>query len=121
MCAVLPLQGENLSYVRLKFSSQIKRRILINTSYCANVLPESFFNDPNLTNPKYLTLEKPLFYSVRKASGQKVPVDKQAKFSFQIRPHFFHDSFLILPTMKSVSLGNPFFKKHNIIIDPQNN
>ena len=55
------------------------------------------------------------------ASGQRVPVDKQAKISFQIGTHYFQDSFLILPTMNSVILGNRFFKKHNITIDPRNN
>ena len=55
------------------------------------------------------------------ASGQRVPVDKQAKISFQIGPLFFEDSFLILPTMNSVILGDPFFKKHNITTDPKNN
>ena len=55
------------------------------------------------------------------ASGQKFPVDKQAKNSFQIGPHYLQDSFLILPTMNSVILGNPVFKKHNITIDPKNN
>ena len=121
MRAVLPLEGENLSCVRLKFSSQIKRRALIDTGSCANALPESLFNDLNLTNPKSLTLEKPFFNSVRMVSGQRVPVDKQPKISFQIGPHYFHDSFLFLPTMNSVILGNPFFKKHNITIDPKNN
>ena len=42
MCAVLPSEGENFSYVRLKFSSQIKRRASIDTSCCANALPEFF-------------------------------------------------------------------------------
>ena len=121
MCAVLPLEEENLSYVRLEFSSQIKRRALIDTGSCANALPESLFNDINLTNPKSLTLEKPFFNSVRMACGQRVPVDKQAKISFQIGPHYFQGSFLVLPTMNSVILGNPFFKKHNITIDPKNN
>ena len=64
MCAVPPLKGENLSYVRLKFFSQIKTRALIDTGSCANGLPECFFNDLNLTNPKSLTLEKPFFNSV---------------------------------------------------------
>ena len=64
MCAVLPLEGENISYVRLKFSNQIKRRALFDTGSFANALPESLFNDLNLTNPKYLTLEKPFFSSV---------------------------------------------------------
>ena len=115
MCAVLLLDGENLSYVRLKFSNQNKRRALIDTSSCANVLPESFFDDLNLTDPKSLTLEKPFFNSVRMASGQRVPVNKQAKISFQIGPHCFQVSFLILPTMISVILGNTFFSK-NIIL-----
>ena len=65
MCAVLSLDGENLSYVRLKLSSQIKRRALIDTGSCANALPESSFNDINFTDPKSLTLEKPFFNSVR--------------------------------------------------------
>ena len=72
MGAVLPLEGENLSYVRLKFSNQIKRRALIDTGSCANALPESLFNDLNLTNPKSLTSEKPFLNSVRMASGQRV-------------------------------------------------
>ena len=121
VCAVLPLEGKTLSYVRLKFSSQIKRRALIDTGSCANALPESLFNAINLTNPKSLTLEKPFIDSVRMASGQRAPVDKQGKISFQIGPHYFQDSFLILPTMNSVILGNPFFKKHNITIDSRNN
>ena len=54
-------------------------------------------------------------------SGQRVAVDKQAKISFQIGPHFFQNNCLILPVMNSVILGNPFLKKHNIIIDPRNN
>ena len=83
MCAVLPLEGENLSYVRLKFSTQIKRRALIDTGSCANALPESLFIDLNLTNPKSLTLGKPFFNSVRMASGQRVPVDKQKKYQFR--------------------------------------
>ena len=84
MCALLPLEGEILSSVRLNFSSQIKRRALIDTGSCANDLTESLFNDINLTNPKSLTLEKLLFDSVRKAFGQRIPLNKQAKNSFQI-------------------------------------
>ena len=80
MCAVLPLEGENFSDVHLNFYGQNERRALIDTGSCANALPESLFNDSNLTNPKSVTLEKPFFNSVRMASGQRIPVDKQAKF-----------------------------------------
>ena len=89
MCAVHPIGGENLFYVRLNFSNQIKRRALIDKSSSAKALPESLFNDLNLINHKPLLLEKPFINSVRTASVQRVPVDKQAKFSFQIGPHYF--------------------------------
>ena len=42
ICAVLFLEGEDFSYVRLKFSNQPKRRALIFTVSCANALPESY-------------------------------------------------------------------------------
>ena len=93
MCAVLPLEGENLSYVRLNFSSEIKRKALMDTSSCGNALPESLLNDLNLTNPKSITLEKPFFNSVRMTSGHRPPAVKQAKLSFQTGSHFFQDSF----------------------------
>ena len=121
MCAVLQLEGENLSFVRLKFSSQIKGRALIDTSSCANAFLYYLFNELNLTNPNSLTLEKPSFNSVRMASGQRVPINKQAKNTFQIGPHNFQDSFFISPTMNSIFLRNPFFKKHTFTIDPKNN
>ena len=121
MCAILPLEGENLSYVRLKFSSLPKRRALIDTGSCANALPQNLFDELEKQNPNGITLETPSFTSVRMASGQKIVIDKQAKISFSIGPHFFTDSFLILPTMNSVILGNPFFKKFHITIDPTNN
>ena len=95
MCAVLPLEEENISNVRFKLSSQIKRRALIDKGSCANALPEFLFNDLNLTNPKSLTLETPFFNSAKMASGQRVPVIKQAKISFQIGSHYFQHSFFI--------------------------
>ena len=96
MCAVLPLAGENLSYVRLEFSNQIKRRDLTDTGSSTNALLESLFYDLNLTNPKSLTLEKTSFNSVRMASRQRYPMDKQAKIAFQIGPHRFQDRFFDL-------------------------
>ena len=92
-CAVLPLEGENLSYVRLKISIEIERRALIGTNSCANALAEALFNDLNSTNPKSLPIGKPSFNSVKLSSGQQVPIDRQAKISFQIGPQFFLGSF----------------------------
>ena len=64
---------------------------------------------------------EPSFTSVRMASGQKVTIEKQAKLSFKIGTPTFQDSFLILLTMNSAILRNPFFKKHKITIDPKHN
>ena len=94
-CAVSPSEKENVSYDYLKFSNQINRRALIDTSSCAYAGPESLLKDPNLKNPKILTLENPSFNSVRTASGQKLPNNKRAKNSFQIGPHFFKYNFYI--------------------------
>ena len=121
MCAVIPLEGENLSYFRLKFSNEIKQRASIDTGSCANALSESLKNDFNSTSPKSFTLEKPFINSDKTASGQSILMDKQAKNSFYVRPRYFQHSFSIVPTIISAILGNPFFKKHNITIDPENN
>ena len=121
VCAVLPLEGENLLYVRLKFTYDLKRRALIDTGSCANALPESIFLELQTNIPNQIVMEDPSFTSVRMASGQKVTIKKQAKISFKIGTHTFQDSFLILPTMNSAILGNPFFKKYNITIDPRHN
>ena len=78
LCAIFPSKGENLSYVRPKFSSITKRRALIDTGSCANALPQSLFDDLEKQNPNGITLETPSFTSVRMASGQKIVIDKQA-------------------------------------------
>ena len=87
MCTFLPLEGENLSYVRLKFSSRFRRRASIDTGSSADAFPEPA-GDLNLHNPESLILEKTSFKFVRMDSGQRVPIDKHSKFSFQIQPLF---------------------------------
>ena len=82
MCAVLPLEGENLSYVRLKFSYQTKRRALIDTGSCANALPKSFFNDLNLINPKSSTSENGFFYLSEWPPVKEFRLINKQKFDF---------------------------------------
>ena len=83
MCAILPFEGESVSYVRLNFLNQIKPRALIDTGSCADALPESLFNALNLFYPNSLTLEKPFCTTVRMASGQIVRLIIQQKFHFR--------------------------------------
>ena len=40
---------------------------------------------------------------------------------FQINEHKFEDTFLILPSMNSAVLGNPFFRTYRIEISPGEN
>ena len=83
MCAVLPSEGENLFYVRLNFSSQIKRRVLIDTGSCANALLESLFKDFDLTNPKSLTLEQPFLILSEWPLVKKFRSINKQKFQFR--------------------------------------
>ena len=117
----MPLEGENLSYVKLKFSPHIRRRALIDTGACANALPQNLYDELRANHPELIKNETPNFTSVRMASGQRVSVDNQVNLTFCIGIHSFTDSFLVLPKMNSVILGNSFFKKQNITIDPKNN
>ena len=105
----------------MTFAPQIRRRALIDTGSCANAMPQNLFDELIGNHPQLLTIESPNFTSVRMASGQKIPIQKQVSLTFSIGLHSFKDSFLILPTMNNVILGNPFFKKQNITIDPRNN
>ena len=55
------------------------------------------------------------------ASGRTVKVLAQVDIKFNVYDHNFQDSFLILPSMNSVVLGNPFSKKNNFEISPGEN
>ena len=108
MCAVLSLEGENVSYVRLKFFIQIKRRALIDTGSCANALPESLLHDLQMSHPSILTSS---FHPDRMASGQRIPITKQANITLQIGPHSFRDSFLIFIDDEQCYVWEPFLQK----------
>ena len=66
-------------------------------------------------------LQQASFLNVKVASGRTVKVLAQVDVKFEVNDHNFQDSFLILPSMTSVVLGNPFVKKYNIEISPGEN
>ena len=43
MNAVIPLEGENLMCLPLKFENDVKRKALIDTGACANAMPADFY------------------------------------------------------------------------------
>ena len=75
----------------------------------------------NLENKQIkVEFENPDYTVVELASGAPVKVNQQAKIEFSLADHHFNDSFLILPKMNNIILGNSFFRKHSIDISPSN-
>ena len=70
----------------MNFSHQFNRRASIDTGSCSNALPETLSNDRYLPDPKFSTLDKLPFSSVRMASGQLAAIEKQAKLYFTSNP-----------------------------------
>ena len=68
-----------------------------------------------------IEFREPAFRNVKLASGKPVPVTQSIRIKFFIANHEFTDDFMVLPTMNSVIIGNPFFKKNSICICPSNN
>ena len=61
------------------------------------------------------------FLNVKVASGRNLKVLGQIDVQFKINEHKFEDTFLILPSVNSVVLGNPFFRKQSIEISRGDN
>ena len=66
-------------------------------------------------------LQQASFLNVKVASGRTVKVLAQVAVKFKVIDHKFQDSFLIFPSMNSIVLRNPFFKKYNTEISPGEN
>ena len=109
---VVLLEGENLMYIPLKFENKIRRRALIDRRACANAMPADFYKKLKEESPISISeLQQASILNVNVASGRTVKVLAQVDVKFKFNDHNFQDSFLILPLMNSVVLGNPFFKK----------
>ena len=122
MNAVIPLDGENLMYLPLKFENDVKGKALIDTGACANAMPGDFYKKLRETSPNSLSDLKPAsFLSVKVASGRNVKVLGEIDIQFKINEHKFEGTFLILPSMNSVVLGNPFFRKYSFEISAGDN
>ena len=109
-------------YIPLKFENKFRRRALIDTGACANAMPADFDKKLKEESPYSISeLQQASFLNVKVASGQTVKVLAQVDVKLKVNDHNFQDSFLILPSMNSVVLGNPFFRKYNIEISPGEN
>ena len=120
--AYIPLEGDILSYVQLKFSPDFRKRALIDTGACANAIPKKLFEYLQRNFPEKIgNLDKSEYEYVRLASGKLLPVNGEVQLKFNLANIEFEEIFLVLPTMNSMVLGNPFFKNHDVGIYPSKN
>ena len=112
---LISAEGENLIYVPLKFENDIRRKALIDTGACANAMPADFYEKLKTQCPSSISeLQQASLLNRKVASGRTVKVSAQVDVKFKINQYQFDHVFLILPSMNSVVLGNPFFKKYSI-------
>ena len=109
-----------MSYIKLDFGKNYKRRALIDTDSCANAIPKSLLDDLENKQIK-VEFENPDYTTVKLASGAPVRVIQQARIEFSLGDHHFNGSFLILLKMNNIILGNSFFRKHSIDRSASNN
>ena len=105
-------------YVNLNFTCNFKKRALIDTGACANAMPTSVYDSLYELLSEKPTILTSNFSSVKLASGKSLNVLGETILTFQIFDETFTESVLVLPTMNSIVLGNPFFTKHNVSILP---
>ena len=111
--AVIPLEGDTLLYAPLKFSSKLRRCLLIDTGACSSAIPKSLYTELMTDANVMETLVKNAKNkTVRMASDKSLPVIGEIVLKFFIHDSEFEEVFMILPTMNSVILGSPFFKKN---------
>ena len=117
--ACISLEGDLLSYVPLKFTTNQQRKALIDTGACANAISEKDYQE---LKPFGTQLSPPSEVNkVKLASGQLIPVRGQIELTFSIAKHSFKEKFLVLPNTNSIILGNPFFKNNSIELYPKEN
>ena len=111
--AIIPAEGTVLKYTKIRFSSGLQRRALVDTGACANVISKQTFEylkeEKSLFRP--LEVNEPKLKRVRMAGGQQVSIETEVTLEFRLADMTFIESFLVLHAANSIILGNPFYKK----------
>ena len=119
---LISAEGENLMYIPLKFENDVRRRGITDTGACANAMPTDICEKLKTQCPNYVSeIQRASLLNVKEASRRTVKALAQVDVNLKTNEHQFDDVFLLLPSMNSVVLGNPFFKKYNIEINPGEN
>ena len=117
--ACISLEGDLLSYVPLKFSTNQQRKAFIDTGACANAISEKDYQE---LKPFGTPLPPPSEVNkVKLASGQLIPVRGQIELTFSIAKHPFKEKFLVLPNTKWYYTGKSVLQNNSIELYPKEN
>ena len=118
--AVLPLNGETLMYLPLKFENEVRRKVLIDKRTFANAMPADLYRrlkETSLTSPQ--DLPQATFLNVKVASGRNAKVLGQFYVKIKIIEDNCEYTFHKFPSMNRVVMGNPCFRQNSIEISPR--
>ena len=107
-----------LFYIQINFGP-FYADLLIDTGAFSSAMPKEVLQKTQKLSPEAIIKFKHQFSSrVGLANGQKTEVLHSVTTEIQIADSKFEEVFLILEHMTSPLLGNPFFKKNNIVLHP---
>ena len=108
---IIPLEGENLMYIPLKFEKKLRRRAIIDVGACANAMPAELYEKLKEESPNSISeLQQASYLNVKVASGRTRKVLDQVDVQFRVNDPNFQNSFLILPSINIVVIENHFSK-----------
>ena len=114
----MPITGTNLFYLPLHFH-KFCFKILIDTGAFSSALSKTILQKIKLNKPACVTqLSNNFPEKVYVADGKKVRVMGKVIIELNVRLNTYSEEFLILDQMSTAILGNPFFIKNRIVIDP---
>ena len=114
----MPITGTNLFYLPLHFH-KFCFKILIDTGAFSSALSKTILQKIKLNKPACVTqLSNSFPEKVYVADGKKVRVMGKVIIELNVGLNTYSEEFLILDQMSTAILGNPFFIKNRIVIDP---
>ena len=114
----MPITGTNLFYLPLHFQGNCFK-ILIDTGAFSSALSKTILQNITLNKPACVTkLPKNFPEKVYVADGKKVRVLGKVLIELNVGLNTYSEEFLVLDQMSTAILGNPFFIKNQIVIDP---
>ena len=114
----MPITGTNLFYIPLHFHKYCFK-ILIDTGAFSGALSKTILQKVKLSKPACVIQLPHIFpEKVYVADGKKVRVLGKLIFDLNVGLNTYSEEFLFLDQMSTSILGNKFFIKNRIVIDP---